>query len=222
MPADLGGTEHLSMGDRVHISLRESIVRRKFQPGHRINVDRVARELNVSAIPVREALRSLEVEGWVYFIPKRGAFVCKRSKEEAANLLETRLILEPQIARIASTRRTEADVNDLKNLVDDGYRAASSQSLSDFLEINTAFHEKLSRSTHNSVLVQLYSRILGYLELYYGAAVEQRMEQSAREHSSIYEAVRSRDSELAERLVEEHATATFNVSLSSLTNEIDN
>jgi DNA-binding GntR family transcriptional regulator len=198
-----------SVSNRVQVAIRDAIIRGQFEPDQRINVDRVSRDLEVSAIPVREALRSLEVEGWVYFIPKRGAFVSSRTDEEAQEVFEARLMMEPQIALLAASRRTEADLEALHDLVRAGYEASSRDDLTEFLDINTEFHRVMAACTRNSVIIRLYSRILGYVELYYGAAVVQRIAMSAREHEAIYRAVLARDGKGAQKLASGHAGATF-------------
>lgn len=209
MNSDPGDASMASLSSNVQVAIRDAIIRGRFSPDQRINADQLSRELGVSVIPVREALRSLEVDGWVYFIPKRGAFVSSRSDGEAQEVLEARLILEPQIAFMAASRRTDAHLATLQQLVEAGYEAASRNNLTDFLHINTEFHRVLADGTRNAVLIRLYSRILGYVELYYGAAVIQRISLSAREHEDIYNAIFVRDGDASKKLAANHATATF-------------
>ena len=199
------------MAEQVLFHIRDLIVRGEFAPGDRINVDAMARRFEVSAIPVREALRSLEAHGWVYFIARRGAFVSDRSEEGAASLLEARLIVEPQIARIASQRRTASDLQALEKLVDEGLRAAESDKQQEFVDINSLFHITLAECTQSPVLIRIYSEINSDLSLYYGATVEKRIAESAAEHEKIFQAVRDGDEALAEWMVRDHATATFNI-----------
>ena len=86
----------------VHDMLRSRILDGTLSPGTRLRVNDLAAQLNISAMPVREAIRELEASGLVTSVPHRGAWVSRLDAGEIANLLELRLILEPEAARRAA------------------------------------------------------------------------------------------------------------------------
>ena len=93
--------------------------------GSRLTEELLARRYGVSRVPVREALRTLESEGFVVTRRHAGACVAEPTEQEAADLLEIRMLLEPLGAARAAQRRTEAHLKVLRGLVRLGQERAS-------------------------------------------------------------------------------------------------
>src|SRR5256885_15004848 len=87
-------------------AIRDDVIRGTFRPGQRLTEDSLAERYGVSRVPIREALRTLEAEGFVYSRPYVGTFVAELTEDEAADLLEIRAALEPLCAARAAVRRT--------------------------------------------------------------------------------------------------------------------
>jgi DNA-binding GntR family transcriptional regulator len=79
---------------RVYRELRARIVGGRYGPGYRLVMDVLARELGVSPIPVREAVRRLEADGLVVYTRHVGFWVAERSEDDAAAILEALAVLE--------------------------------------------------------------------------------------------------------------------------------
>lgn len=188
--------------------LERAIVRGDLVPGSKINVGRLARQLGVSAIPVREALRALEAQGWVRFKPRYGAYVRERSRAEAVDLHEARQILEAEIAALAANRRNTESLAMLAKLVEEGDQAAERGDTGSFAVLNSAFHRAMASTADNVVLAELSDQISLRTQFYFASAVSQRFVESAREHRQIYLAVETGNGPLAARLAREHAAAT--------------
>src|SRR5690242_21918130 len=108
--SDVNGTD--GTGRRISAqvvctAIRDDIVAGFFEPGSRLTEELLARRYGVSRVPVREALRTLESEGFVTTRRHAGACVAEPTEQEAADLLELRLLLEPLAAARAARRRTE-------------------------------------------------------------------------------------------------------------------
>lgn len=101
----------------VCTAIRDDIVSGVFGPGGRLTEEVLARRYGVSRVPVREALRTLESEGFVTTRRHAGACVAEPTEQEAADLLELRMLLEPLAAARAARRRTEAHLRVLRGLV---------------------------------------------------------------------------------------------------------
>lgn len=101
----------------VCTAIRDDIVSGVFERGSRLTEEVLARRYGVSRVPVREALRTLESEGFVVTRRHAGACVAEPTEQEAADLLEIRMLLEPLGAARAAQRRTEAHLKVLRGLV---------------------------------------------------------------------------------------------------------
>jgi DNA-binding GntR family transcriptional regulator len=108
-PEPLGevGAEYRTLQTIVTDRLREAILSGRFGPGARLQQDDLARELGVSRMPIREALRVLHAEGLVAFPPHRGAEVIDLRPEEIEELFEVRAMLEARAAERAGPRLTD-------------------------------------------------------------------------------------------------------------------
>jgi DNA-binding GntR family transcriptional regulator len=98
-----------TLPDRLVELLRENILSGEIPPGLPIRQDALAKELQVSKIPLREALARLEQDGLVISHPNRGYFVGAMSWEEAREVFELRIMLEPAAAAIACLRATDEE-----------------------------------------------------------------------------------------------------------------
>lgn len=183
--------------------LREAILRGILTAGQQLRQDEIARELGVSHIPVREALRQLEAEGLVRLRPYRGFEVSELSPEEVEELYEIRIPLECQALRLALPHLTEEDVRRAEQVLD-AIDAEDDPSV--WSELNTEFHAVLYAPSRRQRLLNLIrtlrTNVDRYLRLY--ISVMHRKQFSQREHRRILDAVRKRDETEALRALEEH------------------
>ena len=99
--ANRGPGAHGSTPEFVREELRRAISQGEFAPGVQLRQDELAERFGTSRIPVREALRQLEAEGFVTLLPNRGAVVSDLSIDEVIELLEIRIALECHALRLA-------------------------------------------------------------------------------------------------------------------------
>ena len=104
---------------RAHVvkMLSEGILSGKYKPGDRLNESQIARELNISRIPVREALSQLQEQGLVQNRERRGMFVTNIGDEEVLQISSLRIILETEALRLAKTHMTPAILDQLEQLM---------------------------------------------------------------------------------------------------------
>lgn len=104
---------------RAHVvkMLSAGILSGKYKPGDRLNESQIARELNISRIPVREALSQLQEQGLVQNRERRGMFVTNIGAEEVLQISSLRLILETEALRLAKTRMTPQILDQLEKLI---------------------------------------------------------------------------------------------------------
>ncbi|MGP3946017.1 GntR family transcriptional regulator [Streptomyces sp. 6N106] len=143
----------------VCTAIRDDIVSGTHQPGSRLTEELLARRYGVSRVPVREALRTLESEGFVTTRRHAGACVAQPSEREAADLLDIRALLEPLGAARAAQRRTEAHLKVLRGLVRLGRERARHGRLGELRPLGDWFHETLAQASGSpslaAMLVQL-------------------------------------------------------------------
>jgi GntR family transcriptional regulator, transcriptional repressor for pyruvate dehydrogenase complex len=214
--------------------LRERILTGEFAEGTPLPPEReLVAQHGVARTTVREALRILEVQGFVWIKMGRtgGAYVRKPSQESVAasvsllirgrqirltDLLETRESIEPQCARLAAKYRTEEDLERL----DAANRAigAKSASLVDFLQANVDWHIAVATATHNELLTGFMlalSRAIYASTDTKGFINDNVRRTTVRAHRSITRAIRDQDPEAAVRRmlrhVHEYAEAVIQV-----------
>jgi DNA-binding GntR family transcriptional regulator len=196
--------EHPSLGQRVAEELRQSILTSRRKPGDRLIEEQLSEELGVSRIPIREALHALAAEGLVEVLPRRGASVADVSPEVARDLVEVRATLEGLNARLAARHHQPAIIDELRQVLAEGNRAAKSGNVDDLVRLNGAFHDKLAEAGRNSILWDIMRTLRERTSLVFAANTSRRAQQDWDEHSRILAAVIDGDEELAAVLATRH------------------
>jgi len=197
-----------SRRDQVIDALRHAIVVGKLSDGERLIEDRIARELNTSRGPVREALRQLEHEGLVVSYPYRGAVVLGVSDEEVHEvLIPIRLTLERFSFSKALGLMTEADFGDLARevwLMGDGARAGD---LLRCVEADIRFHEFVLSRSGQPHTTQVWRSIAPRIRAYFFRfGLEADISRLAVEHGELLAALQSGDHDALMDAVERHIT----------------
>ncbi|MFK0048961.1 GntR family transcriptional regulator [Streptomyces sp. NPDC090741] len=189
----------------VCTAIREDIVSGVFEPGARLTEELLARRYGVSRVPVREALRTLESEGFVTTRRHAGACVAEPTEQEAADLLELRLLLEPLAAARAARRRTEGHLKVLRGLVRLGQERARRGQGEDLRSLGGWFHETLAQASGSPGLIVLLTQMRHKVAWMYAVEAPARPVDSWAEHGAIVDAVARGDAERARALTAIHA-----------------
>ncbi|MFE7403600.1 GntR family transcriptional regulator [Streptomyces sp. NPDC057557] len=189
----------------VCTAIRDDIVSGVFERGSRLTEELLARRYGVSRVPVREALRTLESEGFVVTRRHAGACVAEPTEEEAADLLEVRMLLEPLGAARAAQRRTEAHLKVLRGLVRLGQERARRGEGEDLRSLGGWFHETLAQASGSPGLIALLTQLRHKIAWMYTVEQPARPVESWAEHGAIVDAVARRDAERARTLATQHA-----------------
>lgn len=207
LPASLSLAERGSTPRMIVETLRTAIVDGTLAPGAPLRQDALARHFSVSAIPVREALRQLETEGWVKVEMNKGATVAPLSADEAREIYEIRAALESLAIGLAIPVHTPATLRHAQALC----KAASAETdPALYVARNQAFHLSLYEPAARSRLLELIGvlHIRGerYLRLKFG--LPSYKGESDREHAALLKAVRRGDVATAQSLVTKHLLDT--------------
>ena len=216
LPLDPGGALSLgaisiaprtSAARMVADALRAAIVDGTLAPGAPLRQDALARHFSVSAIPVREALRQLETEGWAKVEMNKGATVAPLSADEAREIYEIRATLESLAIACAIPAHSEATLREAQALCD---AARSEPDPALYVARNEAFHMSLYAPSRRPQLIELittlHRRGERYLRVKFGLPDHKSV--SDREHAALMRAVRKGDTPTAQKLLSAHLLGT--------------
>ena len=197
--------------------LRSAIIRGEIRPGEPVRQDTIARELGVSRVPVREAMKVLEAEGQLTYEPHRGYTVTELSYDELQELYLLRSLLEDEAIRRAIPRlddELEAQLHTMVEQMEDMLPADdcdSAEGLVNYLELNERFHFALFERCGVTRLVQqirmLWRNSDAYRSVYHNDISARHRAQV--EHRELLEACAARDVERAVRVTTIHRDNTI-------------
>lgn len=200
--------EHLSLADIAYNGLVEAIINQEFQPGEPLSIDSLARQLNMSNTPVREALMRANGERLVNQKTNYGFVVSELLTPEALRqLFEVRHLLETRALEIAPDPLGSLD--DLRQLVDQMLQAPDGAVYNDYkhyLQLDHQFHRHLVSLSGNSFLIKAWEDLHVHLHLsrlYRGVGLFDRTD-SASEHQEILETLARGELEQARALLSQH------------------
>lgn len=193
----------------VCTAIRDDIVTGVFERGSRLTEEHLARRYGVSRVPVREALRTLESEGFVTTRRHVGACVAEPTEQEAADLLEMRTLLEPLGAARAAQRRTEAHLKVLRGLVRLGQERARRGQGDDLRSLGGWFHETLAQAAGSAALTALLTQLRHKITWMYAVDQPARPTEVWAEYGVIVDAVARGDAERARALTALHVERTL-------------
>lgn len=194
------------LGEIVYETLREAIIKQILKPGERLMEQELAEEMGVSRTPVREALRKLELEGYVVMIPRKGAYVAGLSIKDINNVFEIRGALETLAAGLAASRATQEEIEEMeRNLVMEAALFETSD-LPKTIEVDTRFHELIYRASKNNRLQNMLKDLRDQVQRFRTTtlAVPGRMKFALDEHRRIVEAIAAGNVQEAKLAIREH------------------
>jgi DNA-binding GntR family transcriptional regulator len=202
--------ERRTLVDDVTDYIRKQVVTCAISPGRRIGMQEVSRRLGVSHIPVREALRRLEVEGLVRSTPQRGAVATELSLVELNDVSDMRWLMELHAAHRAFARLDDERMARVGEALEGTRVARRAGDLSAYLEANQRFHWLILEPGATPILKRMLSQLWHLSDRYVNAAmmVEDIARETERQHEAIYEACLRRDFSEYERQAREHLHAT--------------
>ncbi|TXC99605.1 GntR family transcriptional regulator [Streptomyces sp. ISID311] len=192
-------------------AIRDDIVSGALAPGSRLIEEILAARYGVSRVPVREALRTLQSEGFVTTRHHAGACVAEPTEQEAADLLDIRALLEPLGAARAAARRSPAHLKVLRGLVRLGRERARHGNPADLQQLDDWFHETLAQAVGSPSLTALLTQLRRKIEWMYTVEPPARAGESWDEHGAVLDAVARGDAERARALMAAHVERSLPV-----------
>ena len=195
-----------TLSQQVYAHLRAGILDNSYAPGTSLPEEALATKLNVSRVPVREALRRLSAEGLVIIKPRQDATVTQLTAKQILDAYQVREALEVLAVRLAVPKLTPEDLAELDALQAAMQTAADVDDSNGFFAANAEFHGFLVDKADNGDLQSIYERLIDRMRRYRRPSLDLRggMTQSIEEHAAILVAIRARNVDEAVRLMAKH------------------
>jgi DNA-binding GntR family transcriptional regulator len=147
------------LSNQIYAVLKEMIADYRFLPGARLNIESIARELDVSRTPVWEAVRRLEQEGLVEDIHNRGVFMSSLTAEKALDLYAVREVLEGMAARLAAGRIDDGSLQKMAECLQKQREVIENGDVLAYSKLDFEFHAAVYDACGNEWLKELLDTI---------------------------------------------------------------
>lgn len=218
-----------SPADKIIKQIRDLITSGQLNPGDKLPSERkLAEKLGVGRTPIRDAIRKLEFYGILKTLPQSGTVVSgmglvaleglitdvlKLEKSDFTSLVETRVILETNAAKLAATRRTDADILAIKNAILAYEKKIKNQERA--VEEDLMFHLQIAEASKNTVLKSLMLIITPDIVnnfVNYKVCSEETELKALSEHQKILDYIIQQDGDAASAMMNEHLQDVLNFS----------
>lgn len=195
--------------------LRQAILSGVFVPGNRLVESDLCQRLGISRPSLREALRSLQAERLIEIIPNKGPQIPTLSLRDAEAIYEVRELLEGEAAARCALAITDAQTVELEASLRDF--AAATHSVDPIARVNTAsdFYSKIMRNSGNTVLQEIHESLLARINFLRSRSMSlpQRSDESLKEMTEVFEAIRARDPALSKAKAQQHVASARRAAL---------
>lgn len=208
-PASRGISRQV-LADHVYEALLAALMDGRLEAGTPVSIDGMARELDVSPTPVREALARLESTGMVRRTALRGYRVAPLfTADELADLMDARLVIEPANAFMACSQADAGLTAQLAQAIEDLKAAPRGPSFSEFRsywEADERFHRLIAEHAENQFLLSAYNALGGQVQRFrfFGGLGVTDADFAIAEHTEVLRAFEAGDAELARLKMIEH------------------
>jgi len=182
--------------------IRDRILHLKIRPGEPLNEKKLAKELQVSRTPIREALHRLSSEGLVTITPNLGARVSEINLRDFRELIESRIILERGAAQLVARNVTEEDIRAMMQL-HDTIQSEKTEDLDRLTDFDSEFHFIIRKATHNQ-LIEKQMEIIQIKFIWLMRFLNYRPKLMMIKIPDFIESMKQRDAENLECMLVEH------------------
>lgn len=207
--------------DKIIGQIRELITSGQLKPGDKLPSERKLSEaLNVGRTNVRDAIKKLEFYGVLKTLPQSGTVVAgigmialeglisdllHLEKSDFASLVESRVLMEIELVKLAALRRTDSNIKELEHALSRYHEKISLNEPA--VDEDMMFHLKIAEASHNTVLKSLMLIIIPEILTHYytlNICSNDRLSKRYQEHKSLFESIVAQDTKSAEGLMKNH------------------
>lgn len=201
------GSRHVSLREAITRELRERILTQVLVPGQRLVERELSAELEVSRIPLREAIVQLETEGLVRVVPRRGAFVAAFSRKDLEDFFAIRQALEPLAARLSAERAGPSDIERMYRYLNDELAALERRDTDAVQLANDELHGLIAETADSAVLTMAMRPLRTRLRWQDTLQRALDLRQIYHEHQRLVEAIAAHDRDAAAAISLQHVLA---------------
>jgi DNA-binding GntR family transcriptional regulator len=200
---------NFSLKDKIYVSLKEAITSMNiYADDARLRLDerQLSEQLEISRTPIREALARLEQEGLVKIVPRKGVYIVRKTKREILEMITAWAALESMAARLITLHASDQEIATLRRLFATFQGDEAGAHIDEYSETNIQFHQSILEMSHCTLLKELADQLFIHMRSIRARTISEddRATRSIIDHMHIIEALESRETDLAERLVREH------------------
>lgn len=197
--------------ERAYDYLLSMILSVQIAPGERISIDKVARKLDISQTPVREALSQLEAERLVLRTPNVGYRASPpMNRTEMHEVYTLRMLIEPYVAEQAARNMDDASLAALRSIEEQmvSVEAGDERSYARFAEADARLHRLIADGSGNRLIAETIERLHAHLQIFRSLYHTNAPEEAAVEHKHLIDALSRRDPEAAGAAMRDHLIAS--------------
>lgn len=214
----IGDFEGNTKSDKVYEYLKERILTGAYNPGDRLVIREVSRQLGVSDIPVREAIKKLASDGLLELKSHSGARIAPLNIKNLEEIFTIRIELETLATRLAVDAATSEELDLLESHVQSMDESIQNNDIPTYTASNRQFHQLLYRASHAPILVEMIENLFMRSEnskmiFHHDPA---RLRASNEEHRAVVEALRSKDREKAVSVIRAQKESGFKIVIDAL------
>lgn len=192
-----------TLPSKIYRILRDAIIKGQLQPGERLVQDELAKTLNVSRMPIREAIKQLAAEGYVTVEPHKGAVVKQFTIHELEEIYFLRAKFEPLAAAESLKTMSSQLVNQLRNLNE---KMKKTDDTDEYIQLNIQFHHLLIKDCPWGKLNNIIENLWTGFPQQTPHLLPNQIATSISEHDLMVEALANNNIELTCQLLEQHIT----------------
>lgn len=201
---------NFTLKDHIYDVLREAILDMNIydeQTDLRLDERKMADQLGISRTPIREALARLEQNGLVDIQPRKGVYVCRKTRTEVMEMIVVWAALESMAARLVTAEATDEEIAGLHALADKHSKIDAQKDIEAYSKANIRFHQRILELSKCAALKETADTLFMHMHAVRRRAIGEtdRAARSVADHMAIVDALEARDAGLAETLVREHS-----------------
>lgn len=194
------------LSQRVYRIIKAAIMKEQFKPGTHIMEESIARELEVSRTPVREAVKRLVAEKYLTTIPNMGVFVPEISLDDLIEVLEVRMALEGLASSLAAKKANPDNIQKLEKILLKMDKLKKDKDEIEFSDYNSEFHNYIFDIAGNKKLKELYLNLIvqPYQTRIKSIRTPAQLTIIIKQHHTIVQAIKDKDPVMAQQASQTH------------------
>lgn len=212
-----------SLAEKAYRLLRADIITCVLRPGQQVAQSRLADRYRIGTTPIRDALHRLAREGLVQPVPRSGYIIAPVTLTDIQELFELRFLLESFAARMAATRGSKEDLQEIARLADVTYVYKDRESVLNHITLNADFHRAIAVAAGNQRIVDQLTTLLDELARLFYLAIDlkDQSEVMRQEHILLADAICHRDPERAGQIAGEMVAQAQQRTLEAVNRPLD-